>query len=1121
MLTDFILNLITICLMRKFNQQLFSWRRMKRQLALVVAICFVCTIPIEAFALVHQITIKRVNVSIQSVINELEHKSGFTFFYNNNQVKLDKKISINATDQPIEKILDQIFYNSGYTYKIQENQIIVSLNQTTNNSVQDNYQQQQVKKIKGKVVDANGEPIIGASVLEKGKSENGTITDIEGNFELSTGSREIQVSYIGYITQTIEIKSGTSNYKIILNEDNKTLDEVVIVGYSTQKKESLTGALQTIKSDKLKDATTPSVENLLNSKIPGVYVAPGSGKPGANGAIVIRGQASLSGNMSPLWVIDGVIVGSAPGEINPSDVESMTVLKDAASTAIYGSQGANGVIVVTTKRPKIDKLSVNLSAKVGVNQLNNGNLKMMNGQELYDYYSSFANVKEIAFPRWKPELRNSNFDWWKLATRSGFTQDYNLSVQGGSEQLQAFMSIGYYNEEGAVKGYDYSRYNFLFKTIYSPNKWLKIRPTLSGSRRDINDREYSVTSMYSMLPWDSPYDKNGNLVPHRYEGWVNSASTNYLYDLQWDHGASRNYEFMGNLDFDVKINDWLTFASVNNYKYTGYSSNSYTDPRSSGGENVKGRLAEYRWDVVRRYTSQILRFNKSFGKHAINGLAAYEFNDYNEKILDVYGTGLMPGFEVLDVVSKPERTKGNIKEWALQSFLTNANYSYDDKYLAQLSFRRDGASNFGDNAKYGNFFSISGGWNIHREKWFDFKAIDLMKLRVSYGSVGNRPSSLYPQYDLYSVSASYNSNSGALISQKGNNNFTWEMTYTTGVGLDMNMWNNRLRMNFDFYIKNTDNIIYAVPVSGLTGVTYIYKNIGEMKNIGVELSLGGDLIRTKDLTWSVDLNMGHNKNELKKLFKSKNANGEYQVRPIIISDGTNIAGTAQRVLEPGFPVDTYYLKEWAGVNPDNGLPMWWVETKDEKTNTVKRTTTSKYAEATYTKCGKASPNLFGGISTFLSWKNLDVTANFGYSLGGQIYNYSRQEYDSDGTYCDRNQMKLKDGWKRWENPGDIATHPIARYNNQDKGNSTSSRYLESSDFFKMRTLTIAYNLKMNKYNINNIRLFFTGENLFTITDYSGVDPEIPASDEGAVLGTAGPSVYPATRKFMFGFNLSF
>lgn len=1106
--------------MKKFNQQLFSWRRMKRQLALVVAICFVCAIPIEAFALVHQISIKRVNVPIQSVINELEHKSGFTFFYNNNQVKLDKKISINVIDQPIEKILDQIFYNTGYTYKIQENQIIVSVGSNADTNIQTNHQQQ-VKKIKGKVVDANGEPIIGASVLEKGNTQNGTITDIDGNFELSTSGKELQVSYIGYVTQIVLIKAETTNYKITLNEDNKTLDEVVVVGYSTQRRESLTGALQTIKSDKLKDATTPSIENLLNSKIPGVYVSPGSGKPGANGAVVIRGQASLSGSTSPLWVIDGVIVGSAPGQLNPSDVETMTVLKDAASTAIYGSQGANGVIVVTTKRPLANKLSVSLSAKMGINQLNNGNLKMMNGSELYDYYSSFANASEIAFPRWKPELRDSNFDWWKLATQSGFTQDYNLSVQGGSEQLQSFVSIGYYDEEGAVKGYDYSRYNFLLKTVYSPNKWLKIKPTLSGSRRDIKDREYSVTSMYSMLPWDSPYDKNGNLVPHRYEGWVNSASTNYLYDLQWDHSASRNYEFMGNLDFDVKFTDWLTFASVNSYRYTGYSSNSYTDPRSSGGENVKGRLADYRLDVVRRYTNQILRFNKSFGKHALNGLAAYEFNDYSDKTLDVYGTGLMPGFEVLDVVSKPERTKGLIEEWALQSFLMNANYSYDDKYLAQVSFRRDGASNFGDNAKYGNFFSISGGWNIHREEWFGLKFINLMKLRASYGSVGNRPSSLYPQYDLYKVSASYNENSGALISSVGNKDLTWEKTYTTGLGLDLSMWQNRFRMNFDFYIKNTDNIIYAVPVSGLTGVTAMWRNIGEMKNTGIELSIGGDLIRTKDLNWGVDINIGHNKNKLQKLFKSIDANGQYFVKPVIISDGSTIAGTAQRVLEPGFPIDTYYLKEWAGVNPDDGMPMWWVETKDEKTNTVKRTTTSKYADATYTKCGKASPDLFGGISTFLSWKNLDLTANFGYSLGGQIYNYSRQEYDSDGTYCDRNQMKLQSDWKRWEKKGDIATHPIARYNNQDKGNSSSSRYLESSDFLKMRSLTIGYNLKLNKYNINNLRIFFTGENLFTIADYSGVDPEIPASDEGTVMGTAGPSVYPATRKFMFGFNLSF
>lgn len=1105
--------------MKTCHAKWFNLQTMKKRWATLLAIGLVCMVPISTFAQVIKITMKKSNVTMQAVLLELEQKSGYSLFYNDNHVKLNKKVSVNVTDAALENVLEQVFKNSDYSYQIVDNQIVIS--SKTPKQVTQTPQQRKTKQVKGTVKDINGEPIIGASVVEKGNTTNGTITNLNGEFTLNTAGNDLQVSYIGYSPQEIALRTDASSYTVTLKEDAKALDEVIIVGYGTQRKESLTGALQAIKGDKLKDVTTPSIENMLNSKIPGVYVAPGSGKPGASGAVVIRGQASISGSVSPLWVVDGVIMGNdGAGQINPSDIETMTVLKDAASTAIYGSQGANGVIIVTTKTPKAEKMTVNVSAKTGISRLNNGNLKMMNGAELYDYYKSFSNQEQIKFPRWNEELRNSNFDWWDLATKTGLTQDYNVSLQGGNETLRAFMSLGIYDETGAVKGYDYTRYNFRFKTVYKPKKWLTIKPALSGSRRDIDDTQYSVESMYSMFPWDSPYDEDGKLVPHRYNGWVNANKTNYLYDLQWNHSGSTNYEFMGNLDFDVQFTDWLSFSSINSYKYSTYSSNSYTDPRSNAGKGVSGRLSDYRSENVRRYTNHILRFNKMFGKHNLNGLVAYEFNDSWYKTLDVYGTGFIPGLEVLDVVSKPEKTKGNILEQASQSLIFNANYAYDNKYLAQFSFRRDGASNFGDDVKYGNFFSISGGWNIKNEQWFNIEAVDLLKLRAAYGTVGNRPSNYYPQYSLYSASASYDENPGALLYQIGRPSLTWEKTYTTGLGLDLQLWNNRLRLNVDYYIKNTDNILFKVPISGLTGVTSIWKNIGKMKNTGFEVAVGGDVIRTKDWVWSVDANIGHNKNKLKQLYKTKDADGNYVVKPIIASDGSNIAGSSQRLLKPGEPVDTYYMKKWAGVNPDNGAPLWYV-VKDNGDGTETISTTSKYAEATYQKCDKASPDFFGGFNTTLTWKEFDFNASWGYSVGGKIYNYSRQEYDSDGTYCDRNQMALQSGWSRWTKPGDIATHPAAAYNNNSKANQASTRYLESSDFLKLRSVSIGYNFKLPQYHISSARVFFTGENLLTITDYSGVDPEIPASDEGAVMGTAGPSVYPSTRKFMFGLNFTF
>jgi TonB-linked SusC/RagA family outer membrane protein len=973
--------------------------------------------------------------------------------------------------------------------------------------------------VQGTVSSVNG-PLSGVTVSVKGKSIR-TITDSRGVYTIQASKGEtLEFSMVGYESRSKLISNAVEN--IDLSAVSDEIEEVVIVGYGIQqKKESLTGSLQSVSGAKLRDVTTPSVENMLNGKAAGVYVAPSSGKPGGKGSVVIRGQASLSGTTNPLWVIDGVIIGSGPGELNPDDIETLTVLKDAASTSIYGSQGANGVIVVTTKRPSAKQMSLNFSSRIGFNKLTNGNLEVMNGAELYDYYSSFTNANEIKFPRWNENLRNSDFDWWKLATKTGFIQNHNISLQGGTEKLQSFMSLGYYDEIGAVKGYDYDRYNFRLSTVYKPFDWLSVKPSIFGSRRGVEDKQYSTTAMYSNLPWDSPFDENGNLVPHRSSNWVNNQNTNYLYDLQWNSGENTNYEFNGSLDFDIRFTDWLTFSSVNSYRYNTYSASGYTDPRSNGGLNVNGRITDYRQEQARRYTNQILRFKKNWGKHAVNGIVAYEFNDYWTKTLDVYGTGFIPGLEVLDVVAVPERTKGGISEWATQSVLSNAEYAYDEKYLAQVSYRYDEASNFGQ--KSGSFYSVSGGWNIFKENWFNVDWVNNLKLRASYGTVGNRPAALYPQYSVYSVStgASYNGLPGALISTIGNKGLTWEETAVTDFGVDAAFFNSRLRFNFDYYNKNTKNILYNVPISGLTGVTSVYKNIGKMNNKGVELVLGGDIIRNSDWLWSVDVNMGHNVNKLVSLIESRNPDGTFSSKPLIVGDPLGIAGSANRVLELGLPVDTYYAPEWAGVNVETGAPMWYKVTRDANGNETARETTSNYAEASQEKLGKASADLFGGITTNLRYKQFELSALFGYSIGGQIYNYARQEYDSDGTYTDRNQMKLQDGWSRWEKPGDIATHPRAKYNNTDRGNATSSRYLESGDFLRMRSLTLGYNFDLKKYHVKNLRVFFSGDNLFTWTKYSGVDPEVSVDDNGTIMNSTGPGVYPAVRKYVFGVNVSF
>lgn len=973
--------------------------------------------------------------------------------------------------------------------------------------------EQQTNVIKGIVIDSKTkDPIIGANIFCKDKAI-GSVTNFNGEFEINIpiGSH-ITISYVGYKTLNITLK--TDNQTISLEEDSALLDEVVVVGYAVQKKESLTGSMQVIKSDKLKDVTSPSVENMLSSKAPGVYVASGSGRPGSSGAVMIRGKSTLGGNSNPLWVIDGVIMGSDPGQLNPADIESMSILKDAASTAIYGSQGANGVILITTKTPKTDKLSINFSSKIGMTRLNTGRLKMMDGSQLYDYYNSFENAQEFdKNPLWRPELRDQNFDWWKYATHTGVAQDYNISMSGGSEKLKGLFSAGYYDEDGAVKGYNYNRYTVRFKLDFRPIKYIRIQPNFSGSKTSTHDQQHSVTAMYSKLPWDSPFDKDGNIVDHRSKLWFNSNTTNYVKDLHLYDFHSNRYEFNAGVNLIADITDWLKFNSVNNYRWSDYKSDSYTDPRADGGKSVNGRLGYYNSNFIQKYANHYFTFQKNFNKHALTAIAGYEYSDYKYRATDVSGTGFVAGLTVLDVVALPEKTKGGISESARQSYFMKAMYDYDSRYIAEFSIRRDGASNFGDDSKYGNFYSISGGWNIHRENWFNISWINNLKLRASFGTVGTPPHLLYPQYDLYSASSaySYNGDAGLLLSQIGNRKLTWEKSYNTGVGFDLGLFENRFRLGFDYYYKETDEMLFRVPVSAVTGITGIYKNIGKIRNQGVEFNIGGDIIQTKDFNWSMDLNLGSNKNRVKELFGT--------VNEIIVDDALNASGTAQKILKVGYDSDTFYVKEWAGVNSETGQPMWYKNNKNAD-GTLNKETTSNYNEAKLIEYKSSAPKVFGGLNTTFIWKNLDISANFGYSFGGLIYNYSRTEYDSDGAYTDRNQMKLKSGWSRWEKPGDKATHPQAMFGNRSNSNKVSSRYIESSNYIKLRSLTIGYNFELPQYYINNLRVFFTGENLLTFTPYSGVDPEIPIID-GKISSSTGPSVYPSVRKFMFGVNVSF
>lgn len=965
--------------------------------------------------------------------------------------------------------------------------------------------------VSGTIIDKENLPIIGAIV--KGGSA-GTASDIDGRYQIVVDKNgTLEFTLVGYKKVVIPVQ-GKQTIDVTMEEDVQVLEQVVVVGYSTISKRSLTGALDVIDDKKLKNITSPSVENLLVGKAPGVQVSSASGQPGQAGKIVIRGRGSLSGSTDPLWVVDGVIMGNSGGDLNPADIENVTILKDAASTAIYGSQGANGVIQVTTKSAKEGKITINFSGKLVGTWLNNGPMEMMNGSELYDLYSSFSNY-DIA-----PEYKDKNFDWWDSAAKTGFAHEYNLSIGGGSETVRSYASVGYYEEEGAIKSLNLKRYNLLAKLEFKPYKFLTLRPMVSGSYRKTDDRQGgAVGNMYANMPWDSPYKEDGSLVSRGKDaGWFAGSRTNYMYDQQWNFVKRERTEVNVNMDFDVKLTDWLTFASVNSYKFSKNESKSLEDPRSMAGEGAigKGRVEDTYRNYERVYTNQLLRVNKAFGDHYINAVVGYEWNEINTKWNRSSATGIPAGFIVQEAAANPEAAVGGQQSEAVQSYLANVNYTYSDRYVGQVSFRRDGASNFGPDNRYGNFYSISAGWNIHNESFFKAKdVINNLKLRASYGSQGKRPDAAYGHLYLYNtgLNQSYNGETGVIISgYMGNRDLRWEKTFTADFGLEMSLFN-RVDISFDYYHKNVSDLLYEVDLPAVSGQNKSYQNAGKLVNQGIEASIGVDIIKSEDFDWRVDANIGLNRNEIKSLYDNK--------EQMIVSAGDNIAGSAQIIYKPGMDSRTWWVKEWAGVDPKDGSPLWYK--KDADGNKV---TTNKYNEANETACGAFTPDFFGGFTTNLRYKDFDLTAVFGYSVGGKIYNYARMEYDSDGAYIDRNQMKLHNGWSRWEKEGDIATHPKPVYKNLTNSAKTSSRYLESATFLKMRSLMIGYNVPLKIKGISNLRLTVSGENLFTISHFSGVDPEVPpryyysnGQLNSTITGVAS-AVYPNNRKFVFGVNVT-
>ena len=892
-----------------------------------------------------KVSISKNNKPIREILGEIERQTDYLFVYSEKEVDVNQRKTVNVSQQRVADVLSSLFRSTNVGYAMEGHNIMLMAKTTQTDAAQ------QKRHITGVVKDIKGETIIGANIMIKGTG-TGVSTNIDGEFSIEAAAGdELIVSFIGYLTQTIKIDSQkTLNIKLL--EDTKTLEEVVVVGYTVQTKSAVTGSVAVVKADKLKDVNTLEVGSMLQGKVSGVYVSGSSGEPGHASKIRIRGKGTLNSSVSPLWVVDGVIVGEDPG-LNPNEIDNISVLKDGSATALYGSRAANGVIVVTTKRGEYDANKYSVSINAGVSLLSTGRLEMMNSQELYDYQKSWNNQSWFT-----EELLKHNTDWFKEASKPGLYTNANITYTGSSGRMRSFVMADYYREEGAIKDFTLDRFTFRSNNDVKFTDRFTMSTKISGSLSRTDSQQRSVYNTYLYLPWDFPYNEDGSIRSGQEQDWRGRDGINDMYDLQWNWSRSKKLTVDGTINFNYQITDWLRFESNNYIRYISNRSESYTDKRSRSGQSDKGSLSNSNSLLTKQFTNQMIRFEKSFGKHKVNALGAYEYTRHFYESTSAEGRGIQPGREILDVTTGIKSIGGYKDAIATQSALFNANYDYDNRYMGQVSYRMDESSCFGKNNRMGHFFTVSGGWNIQNETFFESlrESVNQLKVRVSYGSLGNTPGAYYGHYPLYS-SMMYNDEVAYFPSQMGNADLSWEKCYTTNIGIDARFFD-RFGVTIDLYNKNTSDLLYYAPLPNISGYTGQYKNVGAINNKGLEISLNADVIRTSKFQWTSDFNIGFNRNRVTELYGGK----------------PELKGLKR--LEEGRDMDEWYLREWAGVDPANGSPLWYTTDGNGK-----RTTTDSYNKADRVYCGSAAPKFTGGWMNSFSYKGFTLTANFDFVYG--------------------------------------------------------------------------------------------------------------------------------------------
>ncbi len=882
--------------------------RIMRISTFLLMVCVFCSYAGNAHSQNAKVSIHMNNVKLDKILNEIENQTDYLFIYNN-QVDINKITSVKVKNEAVAQVLDRILSGTGINYELEGTHIIL-----TTEAIKDLHAQQQAKTVTGTVTDVSGEPIIGANIRIKGTT-TGTITDIDGNFSIEAKPQSvIEVSYIGYLTQETVINNQKS-IRFLLKEDTKTLDEVVVIGYGVQKKADLTGSVANINTEKLNTQSNANIGQALQGKIAGVDIVSQGGAPGSGTRIMVRGIGTLN-NASPLYIVDGMYMNSID-HINPNDIASIDVLKDASSAAIYGSRAANGVIIVTTKegsntegKPIID-LSVNLGISTASKFLD-----MLDAK-------GWAEVTTIARQAiGKPALdmatdlaNKPDNDWQDIMFRPALMQNYNLSVKGGGKYSTYYTGLGYFNQDGIVKGTNYQRYNIQSKNDYKRGIFSAGTNLIISFSHDKplhqELRGGMIGTILQSVPTLEKYDDTreggyggtyGDVVniPHPLAIIDDNIMDRYNENVKIFANLYAQIELFKGLKYKLNLTPDFSFERYKNYlnKYDfGLATNSIT------------QLTERQRRRRNILVENLLTFDRTFGEHKISALAGYTYQDSRFRHIQAYGEGLPQGLEEIDAATTNRSNEGNSWRSVLTSILGRVFYSYQNKYLFTATIRRDGSSKFGKNNRYGYFPSFSLGWNVAEEKFMEnVHWLDQLKLRGGYGVLGNQEIDNYQYSSTITTGINYPDGNGGLLQGAFPKNFAnpdikWEETAMTNVGIDFMAFNNRLSLTADYYVKNTKDILLTVPIpisSG--GANDPIRNAGKIRNNGFEFNLGWMDQPNPDISYGINLIGSFNKN---KVIAMGSESGS-------IKGGSTNQNITTSETKAGYPIGGYWLISTAG-----------------------------------------------------------------------------------------------------------------------------------------------------------------------------------------------------------------